>query len=265
MSTIFSFIILDYLKADKVIENVKSLLSQKFNYPIEIIIGDNSESLKNFNILKKNIEILNNKNIKLIKFDKNIGYSKANNYLSSLSKGKYLCILNPDIKWEYKNSLNKIHNYLKNNELGILAPFQIEDDYKKALHVRRFPSLFVQIIRRTFLRNLFIKKVNNYEMLDLDISKIQKVDWVQSSCIFISKENWSKVKGFNESYFLFMADTQICKDLWIMGKPTIFFPDVKVLSDGIRCSRGGLFSLFYSKTIWIHLKDSIVYFFKNLK
>jgi N-acetylglucosaminyl-diphospho-decaprenol L-rhamnosyltransferase len=264
MSIVFSFIILDYLKADKVIENIKSLLSQDFDYSIEIIVGDNSEDENNFNILEKNIKCLNKKNIQLVKFSKNIGYSKANNYLTSLSKGKYFCILNPDIKWEDKNSLKILFEYLQNNKVGILAPLQLEENNKKSLHVRRFPSLFIQIVRRTFLRKIFLKNVNNYEMSDLDMSKIQKVDWVQSSCILISRKNWYKIKGFDESYFLFMADTQICKDLWKLNLPTLFFPNVKVLSDGIRCSHGGFLSLFYSKTIWIHLKDSIIYFFKNL-
>jgi hypothetical protein len=82
--------------------------------------------------------------------------------------------------------------------------------------------------------------VEKDEMQKMDKAKTQDVDWLQSSFICIRKDLWDNIGGFNEKYFLFMADAEICLESWKRKKKVQFFSDVEVLADGIRCSGGGL-------------------------
>lgn len=271
-----SFLILDYFKAEKVLKNISGILSQDYSGDIEIIIGDNSESQENKKILEKGIEklkkeieknqFLYSRNIHFLHFQKNVGYSKGNNALAEKSQGEYLCIVNPDIEWNNSQTLKTLIEYQENNEeVGIVAPRQKELSGKEALSIRAFPSFFTQIARRTLFRKIspFLEKVEKDEMQHINRNKTQEVDWVQSSFLVIHKDLWKNLDGFDESYFLFLADTQLCKDAWKMNKKVVHFADVTVYSDGIRCSEGGFFSFFISRTLQIHVLDSLKYFWKH--
>jgi len=154
----------------------------------------------------------------------------------------------------------------KNKKVGILGPRQINDDGTYAMNVRQFPNLFLQIIRRLSLRNIpFLqKKVEADEMLKMDKAKTQEVDWLQSSFFVIRKKLWDEIGGFNEDYFLFMADSEICLESWKRGYSVEFFAETEVSADGIRCSAGGFKMFLKSWVLRQHLRDAIKYFWKYL-
>lgn len=266
-----SCIIVDYYKAQKVVNNIGGLIQQEGNFYLEIIVVDNSCSKKNVDILKKNILNKKNKickNIKLIINNENVGYSKANNQAAKKATGDFILVLNPDIEWEKKNTLQTMLTYLQNNpDVGILGPRQEERSGYLALSVRAFPKWHVQVARRTFLKHIpfWKKQVHHDEMRHLDRTKIQEVDWLQSSCFLLSNNLWIQLGGFNEQYFLFLADTEICKKCWQIGKKVIYLPKSTVYSDGIRCSDGGFLSIFTSPSLRAHIKDSWNYFRNNSK
>ncbi len=291
-------VILDFLKAEKVVKNVESIFQQNFDMfknsdkkiNLFVSVVDNSCNAKNAEILesklKKDIkqnlkqnlkhDIISNNNFILDITNKNIGYTKGNNRgvknLEKLVKNQnqnldYLFIINPDIETSNKNVFQKMINYLeKNEEVGIIGPRQVHKNGEYAMSVRKFPNLFVQIFRRLWLRSLpFIKQaVEKDEMQKMDKAKTQDVDWLQSSFICIRKDLWDNIGGFNERYFLFMADAEICLESWKRKQKVQFFSDVEVLADGIRCSGGGLSQFFKTWVLRQHLKDAWKYFVKHL-
>lgn len=260
---LLSVIIVDYFKAKNVLENVSSILKQKGVSDLEIIIIDNSCDSQNFEILKT---LKKKSEVKLIKSSCNIGYSKANNLGVSKAKGQYIAIVNPDIIWTDTSSIIQMITVLqKDTSIGIIGPQQKEINGSWALNVRKFPNVFLQIARRTFLRYIspFKSWVYEDEMQSMDKTKSQDVDWLQSSCYLLSRELWNTIGGFEEKYFLFLADTQMCVESWQRKKRVYFFADTQVLSDGIRCSDGGFLSFFTKKSLRIHFIDSLKYMWKN--
>ncbi len=251
--------ILDFFKAKRVLENVKSLLSQKTDFSFKIIVIDNSCD-------KKNTEILNYlkkyKNVQLVINSKNIGYSKAHNKVQKYIEWEYLFIINPDILCEDKSTIQKLIDYMDNNsKVWIVWPKQINDDNSKPFTVRAFPRIHIQIARRTIFRNLpFIKqKVEYDEMKHLDDSKEQKVDWLQSSFILIRKTLWNKIWWLDEDYFLFMSDVELCFQIWKNRFEVRYLPEITVKADWKRCSKGGLVSFLKHRVLRQHLKDAIKY------
>jgi GT2 family glycosyltransferase len=207
-------------------------------------------------------------NLKLIINQKNLGYTKANNLGVKESSGEYLAIVNPDISWKHLDTLQKLIDFLENNsDVGIVAPGQISElTGKSEMTVRAFPKLYNQIFRRTFLRHIppFKQLVAYDEMRHLDYSKTQNVDWLQSSFIMLKRELWDQIGGFDEDYFLFMSDPQICREAWQRGRRVVYYPAAKVYADGVRVSAGGIKKFFQSWVMRQHLKDSCRYTLKNL-
>ncbi len=256
--------ILDYKKANRVIENVSFLLNQKTSFGFDVIVVDNSCDEKNAQILKNNID--RNK-IKLVINSKNTGYTKAYNDIAEKISGDYFLILNPDILLKQSDALQKMVEYMDANaDVGVLGPKQENDSGELAMTVRAFPRFYVQVARRTFLRHLFWfkEKVAYDEMHHFNYNKIQEVDWLQSSCFITRTSLWNLLGGFNEDYFLFMADAEFCLESWKKGFKVVYYPEVSVLADGRRLSAGGLKTFFQSWILRQHVKDSLRYSWNHL-
>jgi GT2 family glycosyltransferase len=259
-----TIIVLDYLKARRVVENIEFILNQKVDFNFKIIVIDNSCDEKNAEILRKKLK--NKKKLELIINSENLGYVKAHNAVNNKIKGQYLLILNPDILLKEKDVLQKMVNYMdKNKDIGLIGPKQINDSGETAMTVRGWPRFYLQVARRTFLRNFPIikRKVEHDEMKHLDYDKIQDVDWLQSSCVMIRKNLWDKIAGLNENYFLFMFDPEICYQVWKRGSRVVYYPEVEVFADGKRLSSGGFLTFFKSWILRQHVKDSLKYNFKH--
>ncbi len=260
-----SIVILDFMKAKRVCENVQSILAQEVNFPVEVIVVDNSvneanaETLLSLNDLP-NVQVHINK--------KNLGYVLGNNEGAKHAQGEFILIVNPDIIWREKDTLQKMINYMeKHPEIGILGPKQINDgNGEVAMTVRAFPKFFLQVARRTWLRGLpVIKKwVAHDEMQHLDYEITQDVDWLQSSFWVMRKDLWSGLDGLNPDYFLFMSDPDMCYRVWERGYKVVYFPKATVYADGIRLSQGGVKAFFQKWTLRQHTKDALKYSYKHL-
>jgi len=240
-------------------------MKQKVDFDIQIIIADNSNNAEN----RKNLETLKKyKNITLIFNKTNLGYTKAHNVAAKKATGDYIFIVNPDILIKDQGTLQKLVDFMeRHKDIAILGPKQIDDDVNKvAMTVRAFPKLSLQFARRTSLRNWpLIKKWVAYdEMRHLDYNKTQDVEWLQSSFIVVRRNFWEEVGGLEEKYFLFMSDPEICWQAWKRKKRVVYYPEVKVYADGIRCSAGGIKTFFKKWTMQQHLKDSFKYRLRHI-
>lgn len=261
-----SIVILDYRKAKSVVENVRHLIAQETDFPVEIVVVDNSVNAENAETLSQleHLETseLGNAAVSLIINEKNEGYTRGNNRGAKASDGDYIAIVNPDIQCREAGTLQRLVDYLESHpEVGMIGPRQITPQGETEMTVRAFPKLWVQIARRTFLRYVpFIKSAVAYdEMRHLDYEKTQSVQWLQSSFVVMRRALWESFGGFDEDYFIFMSDSEICWQTWKAGQKVIYLADVKVYPDGIRASGGGFFDFFRSWVIRQHFRDACKY------
>jgi len=256
-----TIVILNYMKALRVVESVDYILQQKADFGFKVIVSDNSCDPKNEKLLKDGLERYGEE-VELIINPANIGYTRAYNAVREKVEGDFVFIVNPDVLLKEDDSLKKMIDYMENNpDIGILGPKQINDSGEIAMTVRAFPRLYLQVARRTFLRNwpMLRNRVAYDEMQHLDYSKIQDVDWLQSSCVVIRRNLWEKIGGLSEKYFLFMSDVEICVKAWNEGYRVVYYPKTRVFADGKRLSAGGFMHFFRSWIMRQHVIDSVKY------
>lgn len=255
-----SAVILDYKKADRVVENVHGLLRQELDGGLEIIVADNSCDRGNAETLAPLGEI---PNVRLIINSDNLGYVRGCNRAAGHATGAYILIVNPDIHWPERDTVQKLVDYLdRNPQVGIVGPKQIDDSTGRvASTARAFPKLLVQMLKRSPLRGAPLLRgiVDRDEMLDLDTNRTQAVDWLQSSCFLLRRGLWERLGGFDERYVMFLADPEICWQAWASGLSVVYYSGTTVRADGRRCSSGGFRDFFKSWVLRQHLKDSIKY------
>ena len=111
-----SIIIVNYSVEYFLKQCIESLLKCVNSNQFEIIVVDNYSYDKSLSMLDKNF-----KEIKVIKNNKNIGFSAAVNLGIKNSLGEYICIINPDTLIK-DDTLYIMKNYLSNNpDTGIIG------------------------------------------------------------------------------------------------------------------------------------------------
>ncbi len=234
----------------------------KMDFDFEFIAVDNASTEKeSVEYLEKAAE---KGLVQLIKSPKNVGFGGGNNLGAAQARGKYVLILNPDI-FVNEDSVQKMVDYMEAHpDVGILGPKLVYPNEDVQDSCRRHMSFTDLVIKRTFLKRLpgLRKRVEKYTMEDFDHNQVQEVDLLVGACFIIPREVYEKVGGFDERYFLFMEDFDLCREINKAGKKVVYFPKTWVTHNHKRLSGGSLFKLLSRKVFWIHVGSAIKYFWK---
>lgn len=244
-----SIIILSYNTKELLQECLKSLYKNIKGVDPEVIVVDNastdgtSEAVSNF------IRQLGGSNFKLIKNDKNCGFSKGNNIGARAARGEYLVFLNSDTEVRDNGLLGMLEFLETHPTVGILGGRlkNMNESLQKSAGV--FYNLF----------NLFLMLFGGERIgiLRKSPSRIMQVDWVSGAFVMIRQELFEKLKGFDENFFMYMEDMEICFRAKKFGFSTYFYPSVNVLHKELGSSNRAFAIL--------HIYEGLLYFYKKHK
>ncbi len=176
---------------------------KSINTEIKILIIENSNYFEN----KKEIEDLFS-NVKVLCTGSNLGYGAGNNFGLNKINTKYALILNPDIICSNDFFLN-IKKYLD----GTIDFSLIGSVYEK--HTNYKPAGF---FNNEDLKNAkFIKEADLYE-----------VDWIAGHTILINLKKFINKKIFDENYFLFFEELDLCRSIRKRNEKIFMSPILKV-------------------------------------
>ena len=228
----------------KVIEKcINSIFNITNNIDFEIIIIDNNSSDNTVKIIKNNF-----KNVKLIKNDKNVGFGAAHNVAIKLGKGKYHLVLNPDIIFT-ENTIEKLINFMEeNSDVGLISPKIVFPDGTIQYLCKRLPCLFDLCVRRFtsgFIKDLFKKRIDYFEMRETGYNKIIDVPYLSGSFMLFRRSILEKIGGFDENFYMYFEDADITQRAAEISR-TVFYPYTSVIHLWERGSHKNIKLLFIS-------------------
>jgi GT2 family glycosyltransferase len=222
-----SCIIVNYKNSDPLKDCLASLYQTIQGIEFEVIIVDNSENDLGLQPLKELYS-----NAQFISNSSNVGFSKANNQAAKIAQGNILLFLNPDT-FLPDQSINSMYRYfLSHTETGALGPKVVNPDGSMQYSCRRYPTLWTGLFNRySILSQLFPENrfTSQYLMRDFDHNEIRQVDWLSGCCLMVSKIAFEICHGFDENYFLFNEDVDLCLTINQVGKEVIYFPEATVI------------------------------------
>lgn len=201
------------------------------------------------------ISEFNSDNIVYIFNNKNLGFSKANNLVINDIKetSKYHLILNPDVFFS-ANILEKLINKLEEDKtLSLITPKVKFLNNKHQYNVRRFPSFLDLIVRKL---NIYKKRIHKQEYRDRDLSKPFYPEAIHGCFMLFKTKDFVDLNGFDERYFLYMEDIDICKKIDAIGKKKMYYPNVEITHILKQGSSKNIKLFIY------HLSSAIKYFLK---
>jgi len=118
---------------------------------------------------------------------------------------------------------------------AIVTPRTINSKGEFHAVCRRFPTHKNIIFSRgSFLYRIpFLRKYHeNYTLPDFD--QVTMVDAVAGTAMLIRAEDFNRVNNFDERFFMYFEDTDLCKKFSLQGKNCYYIPDVEL----IHCNQG---------------------------
>lgn len=164
------------------------------------------------------------------------------------AEGSYFCVLNPDIEFK-DNPFPVLLNCLRNTGAGVVAPAILDVQGMLADSARYFPTpagLFRKALGRGDGRY-------QYGLNDAPCS----VDWVAGMFMLFSARAFERLHGFDERYYLYYEDVDICARAHLLQEPVVLCPESVAVHDARRSSRKSF--RFMS---W-HLRSMARYFVKR--
>lgn len=250
-----TFSIVAYKNYDQIINAVESINKYSLDYCKQIIVVDNTEkeALPNY-VAQRNI-LKTLENVKVIENNNNLGFGKANNIALKTATGKYFVICNPDILM-IEDSFSKIIPHMdKNKDIGAIVPRLVNKNGQLEPVYRRQLTLYDVIIRYIHPFGMFKKRRAYHTMQDMDYSRRFNVPFAQGSFIVIRTELMKELHGFDDRYFMYCEDADLCRKINQISRLE-YFPDTSIIHLWQKGSHKNL------KLLKWHIQSMIKYFNK---
>jgi GT2 family glycosyltransferase len=178
------------------------------------------------------------------------GFGANHNKAIKLCLNSFFCVMNPDIEF-VNNPFPVLLECISQHSLCLAAPLIISSSGEIEDSAREFPS-FSKLLKKLFF------SLDGRWPLDFDKS-VNYPDWVAGMFMLFTSESFKQIGGFDDKYFLYYEDVDICRRIKIQGSKIGLCTNVKVIHDAQRASRKKLKFL-----IW-HIKSSLRFFFQYSK
>ena len=241
-----SIIIINYNVKEFLQNLLHSIEKASANINKEIIIVDNASDDGSVELIKQRFP-----SCKLISNDKNLGFGKANNQALKIATGKYFLLINPDSIVSEDTFDKMIAFFKKNSEAGLAGCKILNPDGTLQLACRRsYPGPWTSFCKVTGLSNLFprSKIFARYNLTYLDENKTYEVDAISGSFMMMRKEVYDKVGGFDEEFFMYGEDLDLCYQIKSAGYKVFYVHRTQVIhykGESTKRSRLDETKLFY--------------------
>ena len=189
---------------------------------------------------------------------KNLGYGRANNLIINkvLSETEYHLVMNPDVYFE-AGTLENVYAFMQDNEdIGLCMPRVYNYDGTEQKLCKLLPTPKDLIIRRFIPDGKYKDKISRiYNMWGADYDKQMDVPFLSGSFMFMRSSVLKQVKGFDERFFLYCEDLDLCRRIGQISR-TVYFPGAKIYHGYQKAS------YLNTKVMLIHSTSAIKYFNK---
>jgi len=203
-----SIIIVNYNVKEFLQNLLHSIEKASLNISHEIIIVDNASDDGSVELIREKFP-----SVKLIANTENLGFGKANNQALEVAEGKYLLLINPDAIVSEDTLYNMIYFFKDNPEAGLAGCKILNPDGTLQLACRRsFPGPWTSFCKVTGLSNFFPRSrlFARYNLTYLDEDQTYEVDAISGSFMMMKSEVLNKVGGFDEEFFMYGEDLDLC-------------------------------------------------------
>lgn len=257
LQTDISAIIVTWNSSQWISNCLKSLMNDLRSFCYKIVVVDNASTDETPDLIRENFpEVI------LVRNTVNEGFAQACNRAILECQAEYVLFINPDTE-VIPGMTNTLITFMKGHpEAGAIGPTLLNTDGSLQLSGNTFPNL-----RNIWAESLFLDRLfpgnrffGSHKLSHLNRSEVCKVDWTMGSCLLLRKEALDKAGSFDNRFFLFFEETDLCLRLKKAGYEVYIIPEARIVHGG-----GSSRLENYNANKIIHYHRSLFHYFnKNL-
>ena len=168
--------------------------------------------------------------IKIIRNSFPLGFGENHNQAFRVANGSYFCVINPDIRL-IENPFNYLIQCLEDDSIGVVAPLVFGENGSQEITARFFPTP-LGILKKAILGSA----KPDYVIEDCLI----KPNWIGGMFMVFPREVYKNLRGFDQRFFLYYEDVDLCARLKLLNYHVLLCPSVKVIHAAQRASHRNL-------------------------
>lgn len=214
-----SVVILNYNSKNFLIKCLESLFAVKGKVALDVWVVDNASadgSAKKAEEKFTQVNYIFNK--------ENVGFTKGNNLALKRVKSEYILVLNPDTKI-LPGTLDYMVDFMRDHPEAGAATCRVElaDGLIDWGSHRGFPTPLASFLY------YFLGDDRLYHLSDRDLTKDHEIDGITGAFFLTRKSVLDKVGLFDEDYFMYAEDLDLCFRIKKAGYKIMYVPDVKII------------------------------------
>jgi GT2 family glycosyltransferase len=247
-----SVIIVSYNTREMTLACLRSVFEQTAETPIEVVIVDNASSDGSPEAIEAEFP-----QARLIRSRENLGFARANNLAASVARGDLLLLLNPDTL-VLDRAIDRLAVFASTRpEARIWGGRTVfADGSLNPTSCWRFMSLWSLFALATGLTALWrdspLFNPEGYGGWRRD--SVREVEMVTGCLLLISREFWNELGGFDESFFMYGEEADLCYRAREAGARPMFTPSATVVHYGdgsIQMLSAKMINLYSGKVLFM--------------
>ena len=224
-----SIVIVNWNTKKLLMDCISSILDVTLDHSVEVIVVDNgSHDGSSETVMARFPEV------KVICNDSNLGFAKANNIGISAASGRYICLVNSDVR-VLEGCIDSLCRYMEDHqEVGLAAPQILNGDLSIQVSCSELPSLRNSFVQAIFLDKLLpsVSLCRPRFMHNFSHQALRSVPVVSGCFQMTRRKGLDEVGALDERFFIYKEDVDWCKRYSDAGWKVMFYPDAKAIHYG---------------------------------
>jgi N-acetylglucosaminyl-diphospho-decaprenol L-rhamnosyltransferase len=218
---------------------------------VKVIVVDNASrdgSSERLNVEGLNMEIVRNPD--------NRGFGAACNQGATRGRAPFLLFLNPDTRVA-RDTLARAVGYLRAPEqdrVGVVGVRLVDDAGRTQRTCAREPTFSRLLAHSAGLDRLVPRLVRPHFLTDWDHEQTDRVDQVMGAFLLIRRELFDHLQGFDERYFVYYEDVDLCARVRQAGREVVHYAEVQAWHHG-----GGTTNQVKDRRLFYMMRSQILY------
>ncbi|MEP3387770.1 MAG: glycosyltransferase family 2 protein [Reichenbachiella sp.] len=222
----------------------------QYSTDAEVIVADNASTDDSIAFLKSNYP-----NLKIIQFEKNLGFTGGYNAALDGLDHEYCVLLNSDIEVT-PNWVKPVIDYMDSHpEVAACQPKILDFNDKLKFEYAGAAGGFLDFMGFPYCRG---RVFDTLEEDQGQYDTIEQLDWATGACMFVRTTDFKKAGGFDIDFFAHMEEIDLCWRLRLMGKSLFCIPESKVYHVG-----GGTLNKLNPRKTYLNFRNNLSLLFKN--
>jgi GT2 family glycosyltransferase len=223
-----SVVIVNWNTKDLLVGCIQTILKTTIASSVEIIVVDNGSSDGSAAAAAKFARVM------VIRNEKNMGFAAANNIGISASTGRFVCLVNSDVK-VLEGCLDRMCQYMdEHSTVGLLGPRVLNKDLSLQRSCAELPTLWNVLTQALMLDKLFpwAPCFRTRFMADFDHASERNVEVLSGCFLMARREAIGGVGLLDERFFIYKEDVDWCKRFGDCDWEVRFYPHASAIHYG---------------------------------